>query len=851
MKNLLRFLSFIAAAFLIHEEAVAQTQQLIYAGQFSGAANVLSTASVTFNSGSALQLQFGTVGANRLVIETNSSGLVGTVGLGAGLSISGGNLVAGSSSSANPTGKVGPSATNGILTTYMTSDSAPAIDLTATYPWTGLHSFSPTAVKTSGTDYGIEVTPTLNQRNATNFILIFGNETITQAGTGNQYLEELQVSGTDKWVVNSTGTLTVGTWTGSVIGSNYGGAGAIQGPLSGNGSGVVALATGGTGISVTTGGIAITSLVVTNSGLSLPSNSLVLGNGSPDTKVANGLSTDGISKVLLGIAGTSVGEVILANATSGTVTLAPVTGALGSNTISFPAASGTVQIFSGSSTTNDVPSFSNSTGSLQDPGVVAITSNQLQINVNDSGTVPFAIANQTSSVPQPAITILMPNLGTTDNVTMMMGEGSGTNNEGFWSFYYAGNLSSSNLQTWYFQNGSPLMQLSAGGIFTLTGTVASTTTATGTLVLSGSGAGLGVAGMASLGNLTVYNGATAATVQGALNLGGTAYSYGAASATGGAALVIPATTYTVTGGSPANFQAEYIGAPTFTDSTSGTMAQAASLTINGPPVAAGSLAFTNAYSLAINSGNVMIGQPSTVSSGFLLTTQGTTNGNLIALFSQNNSGGTSANNEFFMYNASNGTAFGITGVSYSGTFLSGGPSGQMAYYFTNASLPLALGANSAAALVITTGNALQITHLVSTYDAIATAGWGVPAIYGEGRFTAQNAAKATVATYTVGASDGNFIVDANVNVTTSTLHNFTVTVTYFDENNTSRTLTMGFTQLSGATLLTAITNATGAGPYESVPYHIRCKAATAITVATVGTFTTVTYNVEATIKQEG
>lgn len=41
-----------------------------------------------------------------------------------------------------PTAKVGPTVVNGTALTYMPSDAAPPIDLTATYPWTGLHSFS-------------------------------------------------------------------------------------------------------------------------------------------------------------------------------------------------------------------------------------------------------------------------------------------------------------------------------------------------------------------------------------------------------------------------------------------------------------------------------------------------------------------------------------------------------------------------------------------------------------------------------------------------------------------------------------------------------------------------------------
>lgn len=134
------------------------------------------------------------------------------------------------------------------------------------------------------------------------------------------------------------------------------------------------------------------------------------------------------------------------------------------------------------------------------------------------------------------------------------------------------------------------------------------------------------------------------------------------------------------------------------------------------------------------------------------------------------------------------------------------------------------------------------------YKSVPTAGWGVPAIYGSGRSTAQTAAVASVATYTNGAVDGSFIVSANANITTSTAHSFTTTCTYTDETNTSRVLTMSYSGLTG-TVLTAITNVTGAGPYEGIPVRIRCKASTAITVATTGTFTTVTYNVEADITQ--
>ena len=148
------------------------------------------------------------------------------------------------------------------------------------------------------------------------------------------------------------------------------------------------------------------------------------------------------------------------------------------------------------------------------------------------------------------------------------------------------------------------------------------------------------------------------------------------------------------------------------------------------------------------------------------------------------------------------------------------------------------------------GGDLAISEQISSLGGVSSAGtFGVPVVVAVGRSTAQTGAVGSVSTVTVGGSDGTFEISANVNVTTSTTHNFTVDCTYTDEGNTARTLTLGFTQLSGATFITAITNLTGAGPYESPVYHIRCKAGTAITFATVGVFTTVTYNAEGVIKQ--
>lgn len=143
------------------------------------------------------------------------------------------------------------------------------------------------------------------------------------------------------------------------------------------------------------------------------------------------------------------------------------------------------------------------------------------------------------------------------------------------------------------------------------------------------------------------------------------------------------------------------------------------------------------------------------------------------------------------------------------------------------------------------------TGVFTTYDGLTTAATGFPIIVAGGspcRFTAQSAAVSTVCTYTPTA-DASFLIDANVLITSSTTFNFNVNVTYTDEGNTSRTLTLQFTQTASQNIVVSIANANGAIPYSGLPTHIRAKANTAITVLTTGTFTTVTYNVEATIRR--
>jgi hypothetical protein len=116
------------------------------------------------------------------------------------------------------------------------------------------------------------------------------------------------------------------------------------------------------------------------------------------------------------------------------------------------------------------------------------------------------------------------------------------------------------------------------------------------------------------------------------------------------------------------------------------------------------------------------------------------------------------------------------------------------------------------------------------------------------RLTAQVAAAATVVSLAIGAADATLRICADVNVTVSTTHSFSVEVDYTDETNTARTLTLPMIRLAGS-IVTLITDTTGVGPYSATSTTIRCKAGTTATMKTLGTFTTVTYNVEGSFEQ--
>jgi hypothetical protein len=129
--------------------------------------------------------------------------------------------------------------------------------------------------------------------------------------------------------LNTVGTITSGTWSGTTIGSNVGGAGTVNGLLKANGSGVVSAAvagtdyqgalTAGSGISISAGTISATGLTTSNlasnaaitnaqlaySSTTLGSTTMTLGGTVTSVTGLSSVSSTGFTGALTGNASTA------------------------------------------------------------------------------------------------------------------------------------------------------------------------------------------------------------------------------------------------------------------------------------------------------------------------------------------------------------------------------------------------------------------------------------------------------------------------------------------------------------------------------------------------------------------
>lgn len=124
----------------------------VTSGNVDVPAGTLTVASTSVRDGGILTS--GTVAAARLpTFGTAAAGIVPASGGGTTnfLRADGTWAAAGGGTAGNPTASLGLTAINGVATTYMRSDAAPALDVTIAPTWSGLHTFSQRITNTSTT----------------------------------------------------------------------------------------------------------------------------------------------------------------------------------------------------------------------------------------------------------------------------------------------------------------------------------------------------------------------------------------------------------------------------------------------------------------------------------------------------------------------------------------------------------------------------------------------------------------------------------------------------------------------------------------------------------------------------
>jgi hypothetical protein len=117
--------------------------------------------------------------------------------------------------------------TGGTITTTGTL----GIDLTHANTWTGLPTISATGTASSGTDYGLKVTPTINSTSTAGYAGLLVNVTKTAAGSGSHLVADFQQGGSSKFNLDENGY--------GKIGSGSGNNGLNIGPYSGGGYGCI------------------------------------------------------------------------------------------------------------------------------------------------------------------------------------------------------------------------------------------------------------------------------------------------------------------------------------------------------------------------------------------------------------------------------------------------------------------------------------------------------------------------------------------------------------------------------------------------------------------------------------
>jgi hypothetical protein len=158
----------------------------------AGEASALVDSTTFFNLDCVAAPAVSAAGDARLYCDSTSNTIKKSENGGAYADIGGG----GGTTVANPTASLGLSAINGVASTAMRSDAAPALSQSITPTWTGLHRFDGNITLLAGTD----IRPTSNATNAINIANAAGTDFASFDTTNS----EIKVTGT----IRTTGRMT-------------------------------------------------------------------------------------------------------------------------------------------------------------------------------------------------------------------------------------------------------------------------------------------------------------------------------------------------------------------------------------------------------------------------------------------------------------------------------------------------------------------------------------------------------------------------------------------------------------------------------------------------------------------